>query len=80
VTQGKRSVFRSVLPEVLLWNVMSLTTDVGDQQLRGAYGTHDAANPCQTSTDTEYRCFSVVPCQVVNWRLLAVVSWHALEA
>jgi hypothetical protein len=21
---------------------------------------------CQTSTDTEYRCFSVVPCQVVN--------------
>ena len=33
---------------------------------RGAYGTHDAVNPCQTSTDTEYRCFSVVPCQVAN--------------
>ena len=32
----------------------------------GAYRAHDAANPCQTSTDTEYRYFSVVPCQVVN--------------
>jgi hypothetical protein len=32
----------------------------------GPYGTHDDANPCQTSTDTEYRCFSVVPCQAVN--------------
>ena len=66
VTQGKRSVARSVLPEVLLRNAMSLTTDVGDHQLRGAYGTHDDGNPCQTSTDTEYRCFSVVPCQVMS--------------
>ena len=39
--------------EVLLWNVMSLIADVGDHQLRGAYGTHDDGNPCQTSTDTE---------------------------
>jgi hypothetical protein len=44
------------------------------------YGTHDDPNPCQTSTDTEYRFFSVVPCQIVNLRLLAVVTWHALEA
>jgi len=66
VTQGKRSVSRSVLPEVLLWNVMSLTTDVGDHQLRGAYGTQDDGNPCQTLTDTECRSLSVVPCQVVN--------------
>jgi hypothetical protein len=29
----------------------SLTTDVNDHQLRGAYGTHDDGNPCQTSTD-----------------------------
>jgi hypothetical protein len=36
------------------------------ESTRGAYGTHDDANPCQTSTNTEYRCFSVVPCQVVN--------------
>jgi hypothetical protein len=57
---------RSVLPEVLLWNVLSLTTEVGNHQLRGAYGTHDDGNPCQTSTDTECRCHSVVPCQVVN--------------
>ncbi|HLM20200.1 MAG TPA: hypothetical protein VK390_01595, partial [Propionibacteriaceae bacterium] len=66
VTQGKRSVSRSVLPELLLWNVMSLTIEVGDHQLRGADGTHDDGNPCQTSTDTECRGLSVVPCQVVN--------------
>ena len=42
-TQGKRSVSRSVLPEVLLSNVMSLTTDVGDHQLRGA--VRDLAEP-----------------------------------
>jgi hypothetical protein len=40
------------------------------------YGTHDDPNPCQTSTDTEYRFFSVVPCQIVNLRLLAVVTWR----
>jgi hypothetical protein len=57
---------RSVLPEVLLWNVLSLTTEVGNHQLRGAYGTHADGNPCQTSTDTEYSRFSVAPCQVVN--------------
>ena len=62
------------------WKVMSRAIDVHHDQLGGAYGTHDAANPYQTSTDTEYRCFSVVPCQVVNWRLLAVISWHVLEA
>jgi hypothetical protein len=60
--------------------VMSRAIDVHHDQLEGAHGTHDDANPCQTSTDTEYRCFSVVPCQVVNWQLLAVVSWHALES
>ena len=45
---------------------MSRAIDVHHDQLGGAYGTHDDANPCQTATDTEYRCFSVVPCQVVN--------------
>ena len=58
---------------------MSRAIDVHHDQL-GARTPHDATNPCQTSTDAEYRSFSVVPCQVVNWRLLAVVSWHALEA
>jgi hypothetical protein len=59
---------------------MSRAIDVHNDQLGGAYGTHNAANACQTSTDIEYRCFSVVPCQVVNWWLITVVSWHALEA
>jgi hypothetical protein len=77
---AKRLVFSSALSDVRPWKVMSRAIDVHHDQLGGACGTHDAANPCQTSTDTEYRCFSVVPCQVVNWRLLAVVSWHALEA
>jgi hypothetical protein len=45
---------------------MSRAIDVHHDQLGGAYGTHDGANPCQTSTGTEYRCFSVVPSQVVN--------------
>ena len=38
-----------MLPEVLLWNVMSLTTDVGDINFGGSYGTHDDGNPCQTN-------------------------------
>jgi hypothetical protein len=42
------------------------TIDLGGDQLRGAYGTHDDANPCQTPTDAEYRSLSVVPCQVMN--------------
>jgi hypothetical protein len=45
---------------------MSRAIDVHHDQLGGAYGTHDGANPCQTSTGIEYRCFSVVPSQVVN--------------
>ena len=45
---------------------MSRAIDMDHDQLGGAYGTHDDANPCQTATDTEYRCFSDVPCQVVN--------------
>jgi hypothetical protein len=48
------------------WKVMGRAIDMHHDQLGGAYGTHDDANPCQTSTDTEYRCFSVAPCQVVN--------------
>ena len=45
---------------------MSRAIDVHHDQLEGAHGTHDDANPCQTSTDTKYRRFSVVPCQVMN--------------
>jgi hypothetical protein len=36
---------------------MSRAIDMHHDQLGGAYGTHDAANPCQTSTDTEYPLF-----------------------
>ena len=47
---------------------------------RGAYGTHDDVNRCQTSTDTETAVSALC---LVRWRidrLLAVVCWHALEA
>jgi hypothetical protein len=59
-----------------LWDVMSLTTDVGDHQLRGAYGTHDDGNPCQTSTDTrmplsERRALSGLELTATRCRLLA---------
>ena len=48
-----------------VWTVGVAPSTWGDQ-LRGAYGTHGDANPCQTPTDAAYRCLSVVPCQVVN--------------
>jgi hypothetical protein len=37
---------------------------VSHDQLRGAYRTHDDANACRTSTDTNGRSPSVSPCQM----------------
>jgi hypothetical protein len=63
------------LSDLRPWKVMSRAIDVHHDQLGARKGTHDDANSGQTSPDTEYRCFSVVPCQVLNLRPLAVLPW-----